>query len=124
MSTHQPEGPYRGSRRRAAKGPPRPAYLRSEDNDRVWFTLVNVLGEVSALRDRLDTHEALAERGILPTQEAVEAYRPDDTRGRARGEERARMLRRVYRMLFQDYEMQMRRDKEPDLSGVIPALDP
>ena len=124
MSEQEPARLREGGRRRFAKGPPRPRYMRDEDNDRVWFTLVNVLGEVSALRDRLDTHEALAERGLLPTREAVEAYRPDAERSRARGDERAKTLRRVYRMLFQDYEAKVTLADDTDYSSVIPELDP
>lgn len=124
MSEPDPARLFEGGRRRFAKGPPRPAYLRPEDLDRMWFTLVNALGEVTALRDRLDTHEALAEQGILPTRDAVEAYRPDEARANTRGAARAGTLKRVFRMLFQDYEAKVTLGGDPDLSSVIPKLDP
>ena len=112
-----------GGRRRFAKGPKRPAYLRAEDTDRLFFTLVNALGEISALRDRLDTHEALAEQGIVPTRAAVEAYRPDDARDAARRNDRAVTLRRVFRLILEDYEAKVTLGKSPDFSATIPTLD-
>ena len=114
---------HTGGRRRSAKGPKRPTYLRAEDNDRLFFTLVNVLGEVSALRDRLDTHEALAAQGIMPTPEAVEAYRPDEGHDAARRAERAKTLRRVFRLILEDYEATVTLGKTPDFADAIPKLD-
>ena len=121
--TGEPAKLHAGGRRRSAKGPKRPSYLRAEDNDRLFFTLVNVLGEVSALRDRLDTHEALAARGILPTPDAIEAYRPDDAHEAARRAERATTLRRVFRLILEDYEAAVTLGKTPDFADAIPKLD-
>ncbi len=118
-----PGAAHKGNRRRFAKGPKRPAYLRTEDTDRLFFTLVNALGEISALRDRLDTHEALAEQGIMPTRDAVEAYRADEARDLMRRNDRAMTLRRVFRVIMEDYEAKVTLGKAPDFSNEIPKLD-
>ena len=60
----------------------------------------------------------------MDTREPAQLYDGALGRAAARGVARARMLRRVYRMLFQDYESQVRLGKGPDLSHVIPDLDP
>ena len=124
VSAEQPATLRKGARRRFAKGPKRPSYLRAEDTDRLFFTLVNALGEISALRDRLDTHEALAEQGIVPTRAAVEAYRPDEAHDAARRNDRAMTLRRVFRLIMEDYEAKVTLGKAPDFSCNIPTLDP
>jgi hypothetical protein len=113
----------KGARRRFARGPKRPSYLRAEDADRLFFTLVNALGEISVLADRLDTHEALAAQGIVPTREAVEAYRPDEAHDARRRGERAKTIRRVFRLIMEDYEAKVVLGKTSDFSGAIPKLD-
>ncbi len=60
--------------------------------------------EVSALRERLDSHEALAEKRRMPTSKAVEGYRLTAARREARERERQAMLARVFRILLEDLE--------------------
>lgn len=60
--------------------------------------------EVSALRERLDSHEALAEKRRVPTARAVEAYRLTAARRETRERERQAMLSRVFRILLEDLE--------------------
>ncbi len=60
--------------------------------------------EVSALRDRLDSHEALGERRRFPTARGVESYRLGEKRRAARERERQEMLARVFRILLEDLE--------------------
>lgn len=89
-------------RPRKARGQDRPQYLESTDLDRVMMMLTSLMSEVSALRDRLDTHEALAAEGVVATTEAVEAHRPDVARETAREAMRDALLSRVLRVLFED----------------------
>lgn len=98
------EKPVRKPRRRWARGVDRPQYLRPEDNDRVMMMLVNLMADVSALRDRLDTHEALAEAGQVATAAAIETFELDTTRRAAREAERQAMLKRVLRPIFEERE--------------------
>ena len=89
-------------RPRKARGPSRPRYLESGDIDRVMLIVTSLMSEVSALRDRLDTHEALAAQGGVATREAVEAFRPDADCEALREIMRDAMLSRVLRVLFED----------------------
>ncbi len=92
----------RKPRRRFARGQARPAYLHPTDVDRVMIMLVALMSEVSALRDRLDTHEAVAELGGTPTLDAVEAYELTPERHAVREANRQAMLKRVLRVITEE----------------------
>ena len=92
----------RKPRRRFARGQVRPAYLQPGDIDRVMIMLVALMSEVSALRDRLDTHEAVAEMGEHPTTQAIEAYELTPRRAAMREAGRAAMLKRVMRVITEE----------------------
>lgn len=96
--------PLNRPRPRLARGQDRPTYLSSPDLDRVFIMLTALMSEVSALRDRLDTHEALAEAGQVATTEAVEAYQLDVERRAEREARRDAMLGRVLRVLYEERE--------------------
>ena len=89
-------------RRRWAKGQPRPRYLLPEDNDKIMIMLVALMSEVSALRDRLDTHEAVADLGSTATTGAIEAYELTSERHLARETNRQAMLKRVLRAITEE----------------------
>jgi hypothetical protein len=91
-------------RKRVAAGPRRPRYLADRDLDRMMIMLVTLMGEVSTLRDRLDTHEALADSGKPGKTSEVEAYEVDDQRHARREEMRMAMVRRVFRVLTEELE--------------------
>jgi hypothetical protein len=91
-------------RKRLAKGPARPRYLESRDLDKMMIMLVALMAEVSALRDRLDSHEALADADQLPKTAAVEGYKLTDDRHARREELRTAMLKRVFRVLSEELE--------------------
>jgi hypothetical protein len=94
----------RKPRRRWARGVGRPRYLLPEDNDRLLIMMVALMSEVSALRDRLDTHEAVAELGGVPTAAAIEAYELTPDRRTAREANRQAMLKRVLRVITEERE--------------------
>ncbi|WP_428149656.1 hypothetical protein [Brevundimonas sp.] len=94
----------RRPRRRWARGVDRPQYLRAEDIDRLGIMMVALMSEVSALRDRLDTHEAVAELGSPVTREAIEAYELTPERRERREVERQALLKRVLRVITEDRE--------------------
>ena len=91
-------------RRRVATGPARPRYMQDAETDRLTMIVTALAAEVSALRDRLDTHEALARQGSLPTSAAVEAYVPDAAHDAAREAARLGMLKRVYRVVTEELD--------------------
>lgn len=89
-------------RPRKARGQDRPQYLDSPDLDRVVIMMTSLMSEVASLRDRIDTHEALAEQDRVATREAVESYRLDPEREAVRDHDRDAMLTRVLRVLFEE----------------------
>ena len=92
----------RKPRRRFARGQARPSYLQPGDVDRVMIMLVALMSEVSALRDRLDTHEAVVEMGGVVTSAAVEAYELTPERQARREAMRETMLKRVLRVVTEE----------------------
>ncbi len=57
--------------------------------------------EVSALRERLDTHEQLAAGARLPEPAAVEAYAPNEAVEAARAAARRSLIERITRVLLE-----------------------
>jgi hypothetical protein len=111
---HQPaRDQTRLPRRRWARGADRPQYLHPGDNDRLVLMLVGLMSEVSALRDRLDTHEALAEVGAIATTTAVEAYELTPERQAMRVVNREAMLKRVLRAITEQREAAVEKRKHP-----------
>lgn len=89
-------------RKRWAKGQSRPRYLQPDDLDKVMVMFVALMSEVSALRDRLDTHEAVAELGGTATTNAIETYELTPERHLARETNRQAMLKRVFRAITEE----------------------
>lgn len=96
---------FQRSRPRNSRGQARPQYLDSPDLDRVFIMMMSMLSEVSALRDRLDTHEALADQGIVATHAQVEAYTVDAARQQAREAQRQALLDRVLRVIVEERDV-------------------
>jgi len=89
-------------RQRWAKGQARPRYLQPEDLDKMMIMFVALMSEVSALRDRLDTHEAVTELGGKATTAAIEAYELTAERHLQREANRHAMLTRVLRAITEE----------------------
>lgn len=106
----------RAPRLRVARGPKRPDYMGNPDLDRFMMMFTALVGEVSALRDRLDTHELLAARGLVATPQAIETFvaAPDEIAHRAG--QREAMLRRVFRVALEELE-------QTGQDGATDALD-
>ena len=96
---------------RAARGPKRPDYLGNPDFDRFMMMFTALLSDVSALRDRLDTHERLAVEGKVATPEAIEAFEPSPEDVSRRSALRDAFLKRIFRVVFEDLE---RAERGPD----------
>ena len=97
----------RKPRRRWAKGQSRPTYLEPGDIDQLMIMFIALMSEVAALRDRLDSHEAVADTGATATTATVEAYRPTVERDAARAAGREAMLRRVLRAVTEERDAAM-----------------
>ncbi len=85
-------------RQRVAKGR-RPFFLDSPDSDKLLAMIVALVGEVSVVKERLDTHERLAAQGKVATPEEIENYAPDEDVEDEREAWRAAMLERVFRII-------------------------
>jgi len=75
--------------------------LSAADADRAVMMILALATEVSALRERLDTHEQLAAAGRLPEPGAVEAYAPDADVEAARAAARRSLIERITRVLLE-----------------------
>jgi hypothetical protein len=64
--------------------------------------LLATLSELSALRDRVDTHERLATAGLDAGMDAVEHYDQSDEVRAERALRRTQMIDRVFRILMEE----------------------
>lgn len=117
MTETQPKS--RDPRLRVARGPRRPDYLGNRDLDRFMMMFTALIGEVSALRDRLDTHELLAAEGKVATLDAIEAFTPGPDDAARRADTREAMLRRVFRVALEELEQAERGETSPNQPGPI-----
>ena len=77
-------------------------FFSDPDVDRLLSMVIALAGEVSVLRDRLDTHEKLAAQGTLPTAAEVEAFEASPELDAEREQWRSRYLRRVMARLSEE----------------------
>jgi len=89
-------------RLRFANGPRRPQYLSNRDADSLVLMVLTLSAEVAALRDRLDTHERLADDARLPSIDSVETFEPTEDVESARAIARRGLIERVTRPLLED----------------------
>jgi hypothetical protein len=86
-----------------AKGK-RPAYFEDPAIDRTLSILMALVGEVSVLRERLDTVERLLETKGTISRADIEAYAPDRVAGEERGMQTREYIARIMRGVQQDME--------------------
>lgn len=97
---------------RKAKGE-RPFFFDNPDVDKILAMLMGLAGEVSVMRDRLDTVEQLAsERGLF-NQEDIESYRPSAAVMQQRAARRQEMLGEITRIVYAEIEGLETKDEEP-----------
>ncbi len=99
-------------RPRKAQGPDRPVYFNQSDVDRVMSVVLALASEVASLRDRLDTHERIANTGVPPETTRVEAYLPDLETIATRDAWRDAYIRRLFRVFVEDVEALRREPAE------------
>jgi hypothetical protein len=75
--------------------------LEAADADRAVMMILALATEVSALRERLDTHEQLAAAGRLPEPAAIESYTPTEEVEAARAAARRSLIERITRVLLE-----------------------
>ncbi|GGA46840.1 hypothetical protein [Okeania sp. KiyG1] len=81
-----------------AKGK-RPVYLDNIDNDKLLAIIMALAGEVSVLRERLDTIEKLlVAKGIISSED-IENYQPDAQVNEEREQWRTDYITRILRVI-------------------------
>ena len=98
--------------KRKAKGE-RPYFFPDPSIDKLLAMLMGLAGEVSVLRDRLDSVERLAEQNKLFTRSEIENYQPDETALKERAQRRAVMLGEVTRIIQAELEGMQDDDEAP-----------
>lgn len=98
--------------KRKAKGE-RPYFFSDPSTDKLLAMLMGLAGEVSVLRDRLDTVERLAEQNKLFTRAEIENYQPDEEALKERAERRAVFLGEVTRIIEAELEGMQDEDDAP-----------
>ena len=102
-----------------AKGK-RPAFFDDPAADRMLSMLTALVGEVSVLRQRLDTVERLLDARGTISRADIEAYAPDAAAGHERGEMIRDYIARVMRGVAQEVEAMA--TPEPAIEEVSVAL--
>ena len=103
--------------RRTAKGK-RPRYFSDPATDRLLGMLMTLIGEVSVLRDRLDTVERLIENGGLFPREDIDGFLPASDEEAEREEGRRRYIERIMRVLQNEKEEQTPAASMPPVATV------
>ncbi|NEO56587.1 MAG: hypothetical protein F6K54_28045 [Okeania sp. SIO3B5] len=81
-----------------AKGK-RPVYLDNIDNDKLLAIIMALAGEVSVLRERLDTIEKLLVAKDIISSEDIENYQPDAQVNEEREQWRTDYITRILRVI-------------------------
>lgn len=96
-----------------AKGK-KPTFFADPQVDKLMAIVMALAGEVSVLRERLDTIERVAEsKGLLSPQE-IEAYRPTEQAAEEREQWRSQYIARVLRVVHEELEAVERGETTPD----------
>jgi hypothetical protein len=102
-----------------AKGK-RPAYLEDTSQDRMLSILMALVGEVSVVRERLDTIERLLNSKDVISRADIEAFVPDRGAQYERGLMAREFIARVLRSVQQEREAL--EEIEPPLEEVVNTL--
>lgn len=103
---------------RTAKGH-RPHFFDDPNVDKLLAMLMALAGEVSVLRERLDTHERLAAEKKWASEGNVEKYAPSAEIMASREAWRADYLARILRIVSDELEAMSSRDAEKDFQRVV-----
>ena len=88
---------------KTAKGK-RPVYFEDPQVDKLLAMVIALTGEVSVLRERLDTLERLLETKDIVSISTIEAYQPDEQVEKERLQWRQDYIARVMRVLQDELE--------------------
>ncbi len=103
---------------RTAKGR-RPYFFDDPNVDKLLAIITALAGEVSVLRERLDTHERLAAQMTWPDETNVENYDPPDEVGKSRDEWRGQFISRILRIVSEDVERMSSDETEKEYQSQV-----
>ncbi len=104
-----------------AKGK-KPTFFADPQADKVLAIVMALAGEVSVLRERLDTVERVLDtKGVL-TRQDIETYRPDDSATEERERWRADYLDRLLRVVREEQEAIMRGETPDSYEAAVQAV--
>lgn len=88
---------------RKAKGK-KPIFFHDPQIDKMMGIVMALAGEVSVLRERLDTIERLVEQKGLFARQDIETYRPDPPATEERERWRAEYIARILRVVHEELD--------------------
>lgn len=91
----------------------RPYFFDDPSVDKLLSIIMALASEASVLKQRLETHELLAEKGLWATPANIESMEISDDIRQAREQSRAEFLKRVLRVLSDELQ-RMKRDSTDD----------
>lgn len=103
---------------RTAKGR-RPYFFDDPNIDKLLAMIMALTGEVSVIRERLDTHERLAEKKQAPTSKNIEAYKPSEFVDQWRVQWRAEYIARILRIVTDELERIKMQEKDDDYDKIV-----
>ena len=103
---------------RTAKGR-RPYFFDDPNVDKLLAMLMALTGEVSVIRERLDTHERLAEKKKFSTSANIEAYRATEVVDQERVKWRADYVARILRIVTDELEQITRKESNEQYENIV-----
>lgn len=73
----------------------KPDFIGEPGIDKTLSVVLRLTQEISVLRDRLDTHEALAEKSGLYGQDDIDNFKPEPERIKQRAENRMKLIESI-----------------------------
>ena len=104
-----------------AKGK-KPVFFNDPQIDKIVGIVTALAGEVSVLRERLDTIERLAEQKGLFSRQEIEAYRPGPQATEERERWRAEYIARLLRVVHEELEAIERGEAPESYESVVQSV--
>lgn len=103
---------------RVPKGP-KPQYFSDPATDKLLTMVLELIGEVSVARDRIDTLERLIEKAGVFKASDVDTYLPNVEVNEERSERRALMLSRIFRASEKELDTVMAKVAEQEIATAL-----
>ena len=81
--------------------------------------IMALVGEVSVIRERMDTHERLAQKKTWATHQAIENHEPDEITEAFRAQWRADYIARILRIIQVELDQIRRGEAEMDYDKIV-----